>query len=65
MNKTASDAIAPIIDGETRISLERAKKDASIDRSSTCFRGKGSISKTGLARSMWLAQKKRNEAQYR
>lgn len=61
MIKVILDAKNPAIDGNTRIALERAKKAASIDRSSTCFKGKGSLSKTSLAQCMRLAQKKKDE----
>ncbi len=61
LSRIALDAKVLTVDGKTRISLEKAKKDASINRDSTCFKGKGSLSKAGLARSMWLAQEKKEE----
>lgn len=61
MNKIILDAKFPAVDGDTRIAIERAKKAASIDRSSTCFKGKGSLSKASLSKCMWLAQEKKEE----
>lgn len=55
------DAEIPIVDGDTRIAIEKAKRAASIDRSSTCFKGKGSLPKTSAAKCMWLAQEKKEE----
>ena len=52
MDKIILDATIPIVDGDTRIA---------IDRSSTCFKGKGSLPKASAAKCMWLAQEKKEE----
>ncbi len=61
MSKISLEAKTPMIDGKTRMSMEKAKQIAHIDRSSTCFKGVGSISKKDLARSMWLSEEKSKE----
>lgn len=61
MSKVARDANKLPVDADIRSSIEQAKKDAFIDRGSTCFKGKGSLSKAGLTRSMCLARDKAQE----
>ena len=61
MSKISLEAKAPTVDGKTRMSIEKAKQLAHIDRSSTCFKGVGSISRKDLAQSMWLAEEKSKE----
>ena len=61
MSKINLEAKTLMINGKTRMSMEKAKQIAHIDRSSTCFKGVGSISKKDLAKSMWLAEEKSKE----
>ena len=60
LSRIALDAKVLTVDGKTRMSLEKAKKAASVNHSSTCFKG-NAFSKSDLARSMWLAQEKEEE----
>jgi len=41
--------------------MRRSKRLAVIDRSSTCFKGKGSISKSALSRSFQFIEKRNKE----
>lgn len=41
--------------------MRRAKRLVQIDRTSTTFKGKGSISKEVLSRAFWLSEEKKKE----
>ena len=60
LSRISLDAKVLTVDGKTRMSLEKAKEAASVNRGSACFK-KNAFSKSDLARSMWLAQEKEEE----
>lgn len=59
MTKVILDAKVPVMDGETRIVIEGAKRAARIDWSYTCFKGKTHLAITDMKKCMWLAQEKK------
>lgn len=50
------------IDGVTRIAIERAKINGSVDFGYTCFKGKTKFTKENLRNSMWLAERLKRQS---
>lgn len=61
MSKIILDSMVPADYGDMRITIERAKQAAHIDRSYTCFKGTGSVPMSIAGKCMWLAEMKKNE----